>query len=72
MFSVSVASKGFGKAVSLLFATLAGRTISVAAKGVKGRVRRDESVGAEWRTWRRKITTHANIDYILCQMLSKY
>jgi hypothetical protein len=32
---VSVASKGFSQAVSLLFATLAGRSISVAVKGFK-------------------------------------
>jgi hypothetical protein len=32
-FFVSVASKGVRVAVSLLFATLAGRSISVAAKG---------------------------------------
>jgi hypothetical protein len=33
-FFVSVASKGVSAAVSLLFATLAGRSISVADKGV--------------------------------------
>jgi hypothetical protein len=32
---VSVASKGLSKNVSLLFATLAGRSISVAVKGLK-------------------------------------
>ena len=32
---VSVASKGLSLGVSLLFATLAGRSINVAAKGVK-------------------------------------
>jgi hypothetical protein len=32
---VSVASKEFSQAVSLLFATLAGRSISVAAKGLR-------------------------------------
>jgi len=31
---VSVASKGFSPTVSLLFATLAGKAISVAAKGL--------------------------------------
>jgi hypothetical protein len=36
MFFVSVASKGVRNAVSLLFATLAGMSISVAAKGVRG------------------------------------
>ena len=35
MFFVSVASKGLSQAVSLLFATLTGRSISVAAKGLK-------------------------------------
>ena len=35
MFFVSVASKGLSQAVSLLFATLAGRSISVASKGLK-------------------------------------
>jgi hypothetical protein len=35
VFFVSVASKGFSQTVSLLFATLAGRSISVAAKGLK-------------------------------------
>jgi hypothetical protein len=36
LFFVSVASKGFTHAVSLLFATLAGIFISVAAKGLMG------------------------------------
>ncbi len=36
MFFVSVASKQLSQAVSLLFATLAGRSISVAAKGLRG------------------------------------
>jgi len=36
VFFVSVASKEFSWNVSLLFATLAGRAISVAAKGLKG------------------------------------
>ena len=40
-FFVSVASKGFSNSVSLLFATLAGRSISVAAKGLKARVGSD-------------------------------
>jgi len=34
MFFVSVASKGFTCGISLLFATFAGRFISVAAKGL--------------------------------------
>jgi hypothetical protein len=34
VFFVSVASKGVSPAVSLLFATLAGESISVAAKGL--------------------------------------
>src|SRR6266478_3753697 len=36
LFFVSVASKGLTPTVSLLFATLAGRSISVAAKGLTG------------------------------------
>ena len=36
LFFVSVASKGFTHAVSLLFATLAGIFVSVAAKGLMG------------------------------------
>jgi len=35
LFFVSVASKWLSQSVSLLFATLAGRSISVAAKGLK-------------------------------------
>jgi hypothetical protein len=35
MVFVSVASKGFNQGVSLLFATLAGRSISVADKGLR-------------------------------------
>jgi hypothetical protein len=35
VFFVSVASKGLSRAVSLLFATLARRFISVAAKGLR-------------------------------------
>jgi hypothetical protein len=38
LFFVSVASKGVSHAVSLLFATLAGRSISVAAKGLTGAI----------------------------------
>jgi hypothetical protein len=34
VFFVSVASKGLSQTVSLLFATLAGRSISVASKGL--------------------------------------
>jgi hypothetical protein len=46
-FFVSVASKGLSLAVSLLFATLAGRFISVAPKGLKAIVGSDPSgVGA--------------------------
>jgi hypothetical protein len=47
MFFVSVASKGFSQTVSLLFATLAGKSISVAAKGLKAIVGSDpDKVGA--------------------------
>jgi hypothetical protein len=35
LFFVSVASKGLSQPISLLFATLAGGSISVAAKGLK-------------------------------------
>ena len=35
LFFVSVASKGLIHAVSLLFATLAGRSVSVAVKGFR-------------------------------------
>jgi xanthine/uracil permease len=38
VFFVNVASKGFSQSVSLLFATLAGWFISVAAKEVKAMV----------------------------------
>ena len=49
MFFVSVAAEGLSSAVSLLFATLAGRSISVAAKGLTRMNCRRESnwVGAE-------------------------
>jgi hypothetical protein len=36
MLLVSVTSKGLNHTVSLLFATLAGRIISVVSKGVRG------------------------------------
>ena len=59
LFFVSVASKGFSHAVSLLFATLTGGTISVAAKGLTlhqncaRRGRRASASGAVRRTaWR--------------------
>jgi hypothetical protein len=41
MFFVSVASKRFSRTVSLLFATFAGKSISVAAKGLKAIVGSD-------------------------------
>jgi hypothetical protein len=43
LFLVSVASKGLSPTVSLLFATLAGKTISVAAKGLTRMLRWRES-----------------------------
>ena len=47
MFLVSVASKGFSCGVSLLFATLAGESINVAAKGLNAMAERDsDRVGA--------------------------
>src|SRR6266849_2895680 len=45
-FFVNVASKGFIQAVSLLFATLAARSISVASKGLMG-----GSVGEKVMGW---------------------
>ena len=65
MFFVSVASKGLSQTVSLLFATLAGRSISVAAKEVKEIVGSDpDRVGAgQWtevseeKNRRRKLET---------------
>ncbi len=50
LFFVSVASKGFSCGVSLLFATLAGRSVSVAAKRLRARVRSGpDRVGAgQW------------------------
>ncbi len=44
LFFVSVASKGLSPTVSLLFATLAGKTINVAAKGLTRTLRRRESI----------------------------
>jgi hypothetical protein len=48
-FFVSVASKGFSSAVSLLFATLARRSISVAAKGFMEAGFWRESNGLGWK-----------------------
>jgi hypothetical protein len=48
LFFVSVASKGVGFAASLLFATLAGRFIRVAAKGLMGTRCWRESNGLGW------------------------
>ena len=48
VFFVSVAAKGLSQAVSLLFATLAARSISVASKGVMGAKCRRESNGLGW------------------------
>jgi hypothetical protein len=45
VFFVSVASKGFSRKVSLLFATLAGRFISVAGAGLKAIVGSDPDRG---------------------------
>lgn len=60
LFFVSVTSKGFSLAVSLLFSTLAGRFISVAAKGLMRTECWRESNGLGWEhlgrarrtTWR--------------------
>ena len=48
MFFVSVASKGFTPGVSLLFAILARRSISVAATGLMGEDCWRESTWEEW------------------------
>jgi len=48
MFFVTVASKEFSQAVSLLFATLAGVSISVASKGVMRAKRWRESSVLGW------------------------
>ena len=70
MFFVSVASKGFSFAVSLLFATLAGRFISVAAKGLT-RTRcwqesnwavAEDSEGVRRTTWRASMVHRARKD----------
>ena len=60
LFFVSVASKGLSSAASLLFATLAGRFISVAAKGLtrtkcwreSNWVGSEDFVGVRRTTWR--------------------
>src|SRR6266446_4673497 len=70
MFLVSVASKGFSSAVSLLFATLAMRSISVAAKGLTRTKcwRESNWVGAEdfegvrRTTWRARMVRRAQRD----------
>src|SRR5580692_11112066 len=68
-FFVSVASEGFSFGVSRLFATLAGRSISVAAKGVSVRFARGTGMRFSlWlrqreagRGWRLTITTYITI-----------
>ena len=45
MFRVNVAFKGFSLTVSLLFATVAGVSINVAAKGLRGRVESERRKG---------------------------
>jgi hypothetical protein len=75
VFFVSVASKGVRFSVSLLFATLAGRSISVAAKGVTLRCSERAVVGFSlWRQdreasrgWWLTITTYVTIEYYSCQ-----
>ena len=50
LFFVSIASKGFSSAVSLLFATLAGSFTSVADKGVALRsLRANRSLVVTWQ-----------------------
>jgi hypothetical protein len=48
VFFVSVASKGVSLAVSLFFATLAGWSVSVAGKGLRGARCWRESNGRGW------------------------
>jgi len=48
LFFVSVASKGVSLGVSLLFAILAGRSISAAAKGLTGTRCWQKSNGMGW------------------------
>jgi hypothetical protein len=81
MFFVSVASKGVNHAVSLLFATLAGRFISVAAKGLTGvKSWRERSGGLGWeyfegegepggRVWASINTQKNSTPYLSCQVL---
>src|SRR5216684_2671176 len=49
LFFVSVASKGLSQAVSLLFATLARRRVSVAVKGLMEAKYWRESSGSRWK-----------------------
>jgi hypothetical protein len=53
LFFVSVASKGLSQSISLLFATLAGRCISVAAKGLIRAKRRREISCVGWEDFER-------------------
>jgi hypothetical protein len=53
LFFVSVASKELSSAVSLLFATLTGRFISVAAKGLMGTKRWREINSPGWEDFAR-------------------
>jgi hypothetical protein len=50
VFFVSVAAKGLSHAVSLLFATLARRSISVAAKGL---MRKWAVISGQWSVQKR-------------------
>jgi hypothetical protein len=80
LFFVSVASKGLRTAVSLLFAILAGISISVAVKGVSSgerlKVRTSEcpnvelpmETGEGWQEWWLRITTHVTLDSLYCQV----
>ncbi len=64
LFFVSAAAKGFSLAVSLLFATLAGGFISVAAKGLTGTKYWRESKGPGWEDFgrARRTTWRAGIE----------
>src|SRR6266403_4623327 len=67
LFFVSVAAKGVSSTVSLLFATLAGRSISVAAKGLtrtkcwreSNWLGREDFGGVRRTTWRADMVRRA-------------
>ena len=72
MFFVSVAAKGVSSTVSLLFATLAGRCISVAAKGLtrtrcwreSNWVGTEDSEGVGRTAWRARMVRGAHREIV--------